>query len=110
MSSSRIYLGIHGNVFAVDRSTGEEIWCCELKGSEFVNLLVEGDVIFATSRGEAYAIDAASGTILWHNKLAGQGWGVVSIATDSGKSTPAPPVAADQKLKAQQSAVQASTT
>ncbi len=87
MISSSIYLGVHGNVFCIDRATGQEIWSTQLKGSSFVNLLVDRDLLIATSHGEAWGLDVATGHILWHNKMEGQGFGLVSIATANSASS-----------------------
>jgi len=81
---SLVFLGVHGEVVALDRATGQEIWRTSLGGSDFVNLLLDQDRIIATTKGEAYCIDPATGQLLWHNNLPGMGWGLVSIATSSG--------------------------
>jgi outer membrane protein assembly factor BamB len=90
MTSSKIYVGVNGNVLSLDRATGEALWCTELKGSDFVNLLVDCDRIIATTKGEVFCLDAATGEEIWHNKLPGQGWGLVSIATENGATAVAP--------------------
>jgi outer membrane protein assembly factor BamB len=90
MSSSKVFLGVHGDVVALDRSTGQELWHAELPGSDFVNLVLDQDRIIATTRGKAFCIDASTGQILWRNDLPGLGLGLVSIATASG-STPSGP-------------------
>lgn len=78
--SAPLYIGTHGNVIAVDRTTGDTLWKTELKGSEFVDvMIVDGDLI-AASKGRVYRLDAATGEILWRNDLPGMGWGIVSIA------------------------------
>jgi hypothetical protein len=84
---SAIFLGVHGEVLALDRTTGQEVWRTKLSGGDFVNLLLDQDRIIATTKGEAYCVDAATGQLLWHNKLPGVGWGLITIATASG-STP----------------------
>jgi outer membrane protein assembly factor BamB len=85
-----IFLGVHGEVVALDRATGQELWSTKLAGNDFVNLLVDQDRIIATSKGEVFCLDAATGQILWKNNLPGMGCGLITIATASG-STPIGP-------------------
>jgi|SRR5579872_6954364 len=87
MSSSKVFLGVHGEVVALDRTTGQELWSTKLAGSDFVNLLVDQDRIIATSKGEVFCLDAATGQIVWKNKLPGMGWGLITIATASGSTS-----------------------
>ena len=90
MSSSAVFLGVRGDVVALDRATGQELRHTELPGSDFVNLVLDQDRIIGSTRGKAFCIDAVSGQILWRNDLPGMGLGLVSIATASG-STPSGP-------------------
>lgn len=76
-----LYVGIRGSVVALHRDTGEIAWRTHLKGAEFVNLIVDGDHIYATTYGEAFCLDARSGQSLWHNRLKGLGLGLASLAT-----------------------------
>jgi outer membrane protein assembly factor BamB len=75
-----IYLGIRGYVLAVDRATGQELWRTRLKGSDFVNVVLDGGALFATARGELYRVDPVTGSILWTNRLAGLGRGLITLA------------------------------
>lgn len=84
MALNAIYLGISGTVVALDRATGEELWRTELKGSDFVNVVLDGNQIYATAKGEIFCLDTATGKSRWHNKLPGMGLGLVSIATPTG--------------------------
>lgn len=78
--SSVVFVGTRGTVLAVDRSSGETVWATDLKGSDFVDvMLVDGD-LFAASKGRLYRLDPAGGAILWCNDLPGMGWNIVSIA------------------------------
>jgi outer membrane protein assembly factor BamB len=79
-----IFIGIKGTVAALDRATGEGVWLTELKGSDFVNLVLDGDNLYATTKGEVFCLDPTTGAIRWHNPLKGLGWGLVTIATPSG--------------------------
>jgi outer membrane protein assembly factor BamB len=80
--SKTVYVGIKGCVIALERASGRRLWVSELKGQDFVNLLVDGDRIFAGARGEVFCLDAANGKLLWHDPLKGFGWGLLSVATE----------------------------
>ena len=80
IGSNALVVGIKGTVVAIDRGTGKTLWSTELKGSDFVNLALEGSDVFASSKGRLYRLDAATGEILWCNELPGLGWGIVTIA------------------------------
>ena len=82
-----MFLGVHGEVVALDRATGQEFWHTKLAGGDFVNLLLDQDRIIATTKGKVFCLDVATGQLLWRNDLPGMGLGLVSIATASG-STP----------------------
>jgi outer membrane protein assembly factor BamB len=75
-----LYVGARGNVIAVDRATGDTLWTTELKGGEFVDVMVVDGDLYAASKGRLYRLDPTSGDILWRNDLPGMGWGIVSIA------------------------------
>jgi outer membrane protein assembly factor BamB len=92
VASSIIFVGVKGNVIALDRTNGGEIWRTELSGADFVNLVVDGDLIIAATRGEVFGLDAATGTKLWQNGLPGMGWGLVSVATTNGASSNLSPI------------------
>ena len=79
-SQGNLFIGIRGTVLAIDRTTGKEVWTSSLKGSEFVNVVLDGGQLFAASKGRLYRLDPATGQILWENGLTGLGWGLVSIA------------------------------
>ena|ERR1051326_2568360 len=87
MSHSMIFLGVHGEVLALDRTTGQELWNTKLRGSDFVNVFVDGDRIFASTKGEVFCIDAATGKLLWRNELPGRGLGLITIASQNGSTS-----------------------
>jgi len=78
--ASLIFIGVHGTVLALDKSTGTEIWRTELPGSDFVNVVVQDGDVFASTKGEVFCLRPEDGGIRWHNKLEGLGWGLVTIA------------------------------
>ena len=75
-----LFIGIRGAVLAIDRDSGEAKWQAELKGSDFVTVMVQGGALFAASKGRLYRLDSGNGAIKWCNELPGLGWGIVSIA------------------------------
>jgi hypothetical protein len=75
-----VFVGAKGTVTALDRASGEKLWETPLKGSDFVNVMVQGSDLFASSRGRLYRLDPASGDVLWLNELPGMGYGIVTIA------------------------------
>ena len=79
--TSMVFIGIAGTVVALDRSTGTEIWRCELKGSDFVNVATQDGDLYATTKGELFSLDPATGNIRWQNPLKGLGRGLITIAT-----------------------------
>jgi len=78
--SNMIVIGIKGTVLAVDRETGETLWSTDLKGSDFVNVALDGGDVFASSKGRLYRLDGSTGEVRWCNELPGLGWGIVAIA------------------------------
>src|SRR5215475_3467960 len=86
-----VYVGLRGAVLALDRGSGAEIWRADLKGSDFVNVVLDGDAVLASTKGELYCLEAANGRVLWRNELKGLGRGLMTIVTanaPSGSSVP----------------------
>jgi outer membrane protein assembly factor BamB len=80
MNERLLFVGVKGTVLALDRATGEEVWRTPLKGSDFVNLQLDGGDLLASARGEVFCLDPATGAVRWNNPLRGLGWGLVSFA------------------------------
>ena len=78
--SKVIYLGIKGRVIAMEAATGRRLWEQRLKGSDFVNVVVDGDCVYASTQGEIFCLDATSGAQRWHDPLRGSGLGRGCIA------------------------------
>ncbi len=68
-------------------------WTTQLTGGDFVNLMLDEDVILAATKGEIFCLRAESGDILWQNQLPGMGFGLISIATANGNTGTSPAVA-----------------
>jgi outer membrane protein assembly factor BamB len=77
--SNVVFVGIAGTVLALETSSGTEVWRTKLAGSQFVNVTVEGDAVYAATQGEVFCLSAASGTLRWRNQLKGLGRGLVTI-------------------------------
>jgi len=97
-----IYLGVRGSVVAVDSATGQELWNTSLKGAEFVNVVLDGDNLFATTRGEIFCLDPKGGGLRWHNPLKGYGLGLITIAGEGIASNAA--VSAEKRRRDQEQA------
>lgn len=84
MAQSRcIYLGVKGSVVALNPAKGELLWATHLKGSDFVNVALDGGSLYAATRGEIFCLDPKNGKIRWHNPLKGYGLGLVAIAGEA---------------------------
>ncbi len=94
-----IYLGVKGSVVAIDSATGQSIWSTALKGAEFVNVVLDGNNLFATTRGEIFCLDPKGGGIRWHNPLKGYGLGLITIA---GEGIPQNAVLGAEKIRRDQ--------
>jgi outer membrane protein assembly factor BamB len=81
-----IFIGIKGTVVALDRSTGTEVWRSEL-GGEFVNVVLQDGVLYATTKGEIFCLDPTTGNVRWQNALKGLGRGLITIASSGGLQT-----------------------
>jgi outer membrane protein assembly factor BamB len=79
---SNVFLGIKGAVIALEQRAGNEVWRAELKSSEFVTVLWDGEALFAATSGEIWRLDPESGIVIWHNQLKGLGRGLVSLASN----------------------------
>ena len=85
-TSDFVFIGIKGSVIALNRLTGQQAWVVHLTSSDFVNILVEQDVVIATTAGEVFQLDALTGNSRWHNPLKGFGTGLATIATADSSS------------------------
>ena len=81
-TSELVFVGIKGSVVALNRATGQQVWATHLKGSDFVNVVVEDGAVLASCYGEIFCLDPLTGDALWHNPLKGFGTGLATIATE----------------------------
>jgi outer membrane protein assembly factor BamB len=72
------------------------LWRTELRSSDYVSVLWDGQSLFAANSGEVWRLDPQRGEVIWHNELKGLGRGLVSLA-----SSRAPNVAANADLAAE---------
>ena len=82
-TSDLVFIGIKGSVVALNRATGERVWATHLKGSDFVNVVLQEGAILASCYGEIFCLDPFTGEARWHNPLKGFGTGLATIATDT---------------------------
>lgn len=76
-----IYVGIRRSVVALDDRTGTEVWRSDLRGSDYVTVLWDGEALIAANSGEIWRLDPKSGAIIWRNEMKGLGRGLVSLAS-----------------------------
>jgi len=81
--SDLVFVGIKGSVVALSRASGEQVWATHLKGSGFVNVVLDAGRVLAIASGEIFCLDASTGQGMWHNPLKGFGIGLATIATES---------------------------
>ncbi|HEX4265728.1 MAG TPA: PQQ-binding-like beta-propeller repeat protein [Verrucomicrobiae bacterium] len=107
-----IYLGVKGSVVAINSATGQPVWTMALKGAEFVNVVLDGNNLFATTRGEIFCLEPQSGGIRWHNPLKGYGLGLITIAGEGIPQNASVPSAEKRRRNQEQAsaAAAASTT
>ena len=85
----RVFVGIKNVVVALDERTGTELWRAQLRSSDFVAVLWDGETLLAANVGEVWRLDPVNGSVIWHNELKGLGRGLVSLAS-SRQPTAAP--------------------
>ena len=67
---------------ALNRSTGQQVWATNLKGSDFVNVVVQDGKVLASCYGEIFCLDPLTGNARWHNPLKRFGRGLATIAAE----------------------------
>ena len=82
-----IFVGLRGYAMALDRDTGEVVWCNSRMHSGYVSMLLDGDRLIVSTNGYMYCLNPLTGDILWHNPLSGYGTGVAHLASVRGQSS-----------------------
>lgn len=106
-TSALIFIGIKGSVVALQRDTGQQVWVTHLKGSDFVNVVLQEGKLFASCCGEVFCLDPATGEGLWHNRLKGFGTGLATMALPEQPGAGMPPVLFEQHRRDQEAAAAA---
>jgi outer membrane protein assembly factor BamB len=65
MQNDLFYLGLKGSVTALNRLTGKKIWKTHLKGSGFVMVVLDREMVIAHTKGEVFGLRAEDGRVLW---------------------------------------------
>ena len=83
--SDVVFAGFNSRVAALCRATGEIVWSWKApEGSDYVTLLLDGDLLVVSVNGYMYGLDPLTGQMLWMNKMSGFGFGVTSLASLNG--------------------------
>ena len=110
ITSELVFIGIKGTVLALHRTSGRQVWATHLKGSDFVNVVVQNDAVIASCYGEIFCLDPLTGTTLWHNGLKGFGTGLATIALEGNPGSEPPPLLAEKRRRDDAAAAATSTT
>jgi len=78
-SRNSVFAAIAGQVVALDRATGAELWRTRLRLTGAMSLVGDGSHLYASSQGQVCCLDPATGAILWRNPLRGLGVGPVAL-------------------------------
>ena len=77
-----LIVGMKGRVLGIDKVTGDRVWETHLKSSGFVNMYIESDRVYASTRGELFCLDLPTGILRWSNKMKGLGYGMLCFGWD----------------------------
>jgi len=75
-----------------------------------VNVVLDGENLYATTQGEIFCIDPKTGEGHWHNQLKGYGFGLISIAGEGIETTPALLLAEEKRRRDQRSSENSSVS
>lgn len=109
-SADLVFIGIKGSVIALARATGQQVWATHLKGSDFVNVVLQNGAILATCCGEIFCLDPLKGEGLWHNPLKGFGMGLATIAAEPNPQTDTTPALVEKHRRDAAAAAAAAST
>jgi len=74
-----LYIGLRYYVVALDPDTGQEFWRTKLRQATITTVWLSDGALFAGCNGELFWLDPATGAVLWHNRLKGLGYGVITF-------------------------------
>jgi hypothetical protein len=94
-----VFIGIRGSVVALNRATGQQVWETRLKGSDFVNVILQDGAVLATCRGEVFCLNSLTGILMWQNPLRGFGTGLATIALEHNPGGGSAPVLAEKRRR-----------
>ncbi len=106
LTESMVFAGIRGSVVALDRRSGNALWSTHLSGGDFVNVVILGGDLYASTRGEIFCVEAATGRIRWHNALKGYGRGLMTMAGSGIVENQAPAARAKKHREEEEAAAQ----
>jgi len=99
--SDLVFTGFNSRVAALCRTTGDIVWSWAApKGSEYVTLLLDGELLIVSVNGYMYALEALTGEVRWMNEMSGFGFGVTSLASVNGTATAVSLAAAEEDAEA----------
>lgn len=87
MQKDVVIIGCNGYVSCINTDDGVELWRTKLwdgllggsRGKD-VSVLIDGTRVYAGCDGYLYALDVATGDIIWNNELKGLGRNEVALA------------------------------
>ncbi|MEO5915883.1 MAG: PQQ-binding-like beta-propeller repeat protein [Luteolibacter sp.] len=95
--SDMVFTGFNRRVAALHRLTGQIVWQWKApKGSSYVSLLLEQDLLVVSVDGYMYGLDPLTGGQLWYNSMDGFGSGVTSLVSVNGAASNSVSIAAAQ--------------
>ncbi len=106
-TSELVFIGIKGSVLALDGATGQQVWATHLKGSGFVNVVLQNETVLASCYGEIFCLDPLTGNRVWHNPLKGFGMGLATIATEQNPGRGLTPALAEKRRRDEAAAASA---
>jgi outer membrane protein assembly factor BamB len=83
-----VFVGLNGWVAALDRDSGEIIWCCSELHSGYTSVLLDGDRLIVSTNGYLYCLDPQNGKVVWQNPMKGYRTGIAHLVSVRGKSGP----------------------
>ena len=103
-TSDLVFIGIKGSVIALNRATGQQVWATHLKGSDFVNVVLDDDAVLASCYGEIFCLDPLTGDARWQNPLKGLGIRLATIAVEHNPGGGNAPVIAEKRRREEEAA------